>query len=162
MSSFILAFHADFFTFFFHAFLPHKETHDKTLRTSVWEATFYVKFTISFGFINRYKCQLNERATPQAKYLQAKLSIQQIPLTQYTAVLCFSVIRPLFVCVQVMLIRRLQVQQESSLSRLSLQFYINIQIQPQLKVKLPFMHFKFTSDNGLETIAKKSTNLSLT
>ena len=24
------------------------------------------------------------------------------------------------------------------------------------------MHFKFTSDNGLETIAKKSTNLYLT
>ena len=29
-------------------------------------------------------------------------------------------------------------------------------------MKLPFMHFKFTSDNGLETIAKKSTNLYLT
>ena len=26
---------------------------------------------------------------PQAKFLQAKPSIQQIPLTQYTAVLCF-------------------------------------------------------------------------
>ena len=28
--------------------------------------------------------------------------------------------------------------------------------------KLPFMHYKFTSDNQLETIAKKSTNLYLT
>ena len=39
---------------------------------------------------------------------------------------------------------------------------INIQIQPELKVKLLFVRFKFTSDNGLETSAKKSKNLYLT
>ena len=31
-----------------------------------------------------------------------------------------------------------------------------------LKAKLLFMHFKFTLDNGLETTAKKSSNLNLT
>lgn len=55
MSPFILAFHAECF-FFFHAFLPHEVIRDKTLRTSAWETTFYTKFTIFLGFINRYTC----------------------------------------------------------------------------------------------------------
>ena len=51
---FLLALHAEYI--FFHSLLPHEVTHDKTVRTSAWEATFYTKFTISLGCINRYTC----------------------------------------------------------------------------------------------------------
>ena len=54
MSPFLLALHAEYI--FFHTFLPHEVTHDKTIKTSAWEATFYTKFTISLGCINRYTC----------------------------------------------------------------------------------------------------------
>ena len=37
-------------------------------------------------------------------------------------------------------------------------YWYNIQFQPELKVKLPFMHFKFTADNRLKT-TEKNTNL---